>query len=368
MSDKPLPPSEKRLRDARADGNVPRSDALISLLVLALGTEVAFACLDAGMEALLGLQHAVLNGIAELHTQAPLDTAMRLAWAYGRFLAGALAVIVTATAIAAIVGSFACGGINFAPKAIKPSLKRFNAVNHFKNIFSAKNLTTMAMTVATVVCLGVVATLFFAHRVPVLSAMIQWQSLELDWRAGIATLHALVRMLLATLVVPVAISVLLEKAQHLRKLGMSHQEMKDELKQTMGDPLVRARQRAALYEAALAPPLPRSAAGCALVTNPEHFAVLLYYDGDIRSAPIVVAKGVDDSAWQMIETARIDDIPVFRFRKLARHLHRHGDTHAMIPPECYRAVAIVYRLVEELQTLGKRPDEPIDIDDVFFDD
>lgn len=364
MSDKPLPPSEKRLRDARAEGNVPRSELLISLLVMALCAEVIFACLDAASQTLFALQHFALG---QLHAQAPLDAATRLAWACGRFLAGALAVVAAAAALAAIAGSFACGGINFAPKALKPSLKRLNAVNHFKNVFSARNLTMMIMTVATAACLGVVACLLLVHRLPMLTAMLQWQSLELDWRASVDTMQVFIRVLLATLVVPVAINLLLEKMQHMRKLRMSHQEMNDEIRQTTGDPAVRARQRASIYEAALAPVVRNGAAGCALVTNPEHFAVMLYYDGDIRSAPIVIAKGADAAAWHMMESAQSQDVPVFRFRKLARRLYRLGETQTMIPPECYRAVAIVYRLVEEMQTLGKRPCAPIDIDDAFFD-
>jgi flagellar biosynthesis protein FlhB len=161
---------------------------------------------------------------------------------------------------------------------------------------------------------------------------------------------------------------------------MSHREAKEEFKQTTGDPLVRARQRTVLYETAAAPTdsnvtanraghADRAAhAGRALVTHPERLAVMLYYEGDERSAPVILDKGADEAAWRMTNAAQSHSIPVFRFGKLARRLHEHGQTRSIIPPDCYRAVAIVYRLVDEIQTLGACPVDPIDIDDALFDE
>jgi len=105
----------------------------------------------------------------------------------------------------------------------------------------------------------------------------------------------------------------------------------------------------------------------ALVTNPEHIAVMLDYAADASQAPIVIGKATDDGALSLTNSALLERIPVFRCRALARHLFQHGELHVAIPPDCYRAVAIVYRIVDELEHLEERPNVPIEIDDVVFD-
>ena len=364
MSEKPHPPSEKRLRDARDKGDVPRSEPLVAWLVMAFCIEAVFACLDIAWRALLDIMRSTL---AELGEPRIVAGVARSAWLGARFLASAMAIIAGTAVVAAIVGAWACGSLHYAPKALAPSLKRLHPLNHFKQMFSTRHLTSIAIALATAVLIGLVGYAAFAHRLPLIAAMIQWQSVERGWQASVDTLHWLLRILLATLIAPAVVSALAAKRQYLRKLHMSHREVKEELKQTTGDPFVRARQRAALREAATAPPSANATTGCALVMNPEHLAVLLYYEGDERSAPIVLDKGADEAAWRMADAAQANSVPVFRFRKLARRLYKHGETNAMIPPDCYRAVAIVYRLVEEMQALGARPADPIDIDDAFFD-
>ncbi|MEA3122152.1 MAG: type secretion protein, partial [Paraburkholderia sp.] len=287
-----------------------------------------------------------------------------------RFLAGALAIVAATAAVAAILGTWACASLHFAPKVLTPSLKRLHPLNYFKQMFSTKHMTSIAITFATALLIGLVGYAALAYRLPLFSAMMRWQSVEHGWLAGVDTLHSLLRLLLAVLIVPAIVSKLAAKAQHLQKLRMSHREAKEEFKQTTGDPLMRARQRAALHETASAPPGSNSnvTTGCALVIHPEHQAVMLYYEGDERSAPFILDKGAHEAARRMAAAAQSRSIPVFRFRKLAHRLYEHGQTHSIIPPDCYRAVAIIYRLVDEIQTHGTCPVDPIDVDDAFFDE
>jgi flagellar biosynthesis protein FlhB len=365
MNEKPHPPSEKRLRDAREKGDVPRSEPLIAWLVLAFCIEVVFACFDSACRALLEIMQSTFAQLGEPPILAGLA---RSAWLGARFLAGALAIVAATATLAAIVGAWTCASLHFAPKVLAPSLKRLHPLNHFKQMFSTKHLTSIAIALATALLIGLVGYAALVHRLPLFAAMMRWQSAEHGWLAGVDTLHSLLRLLLAVLIAPAIVSKLAATGQHLRKLRMSHREAKEELKQTTGDPLVRARQRAALYETATAPPGSNVTAGCALVTNPEHLAVMLYYEGEERSAPLILDKGADEAAWRMTDAAQSHSVPVFRSRKLARRLYEHGETNSIIPPDCYRAVAIVYRLVEEIQMLGACPVDPIDIDDAFFDE
>lgn len=364
MSEKNLPPTEKRLRDARAEGNVARSEVLAGLAVSVLATEATFACADVGLEHWLAMQETIF---ARLAAPDRLDTWPSIVGTYARAVGLALAIVASAAVTGNLLAMWACGGIALAPKALKPSLKRLNAARNIKALFSAKNVMAVALAIGAAVMLGATAAWQLRDRLHLVNAMIAWQSLSFDLRASIATLHAFVRTLFIALIVPAAVSAITAKRQHLRDLRMSHRELKDELKQTNGNPTARARQRASLTESVMAPPTRAARGNRALVTNPEHIAVLLHYTGDTSVPPIVIDKATDEHAVRMTDDALLERVPVFRFRRLARHLYRHSELQAAIPAECYRAVAVVYRIVEEIEGLDERPSVPIDIDDVIFD-
>jgi len=366
VSDKPLPPTEKRLRDARAEGNVARSDIFAGFVGCLLATEAAFAVLDIGIDRWLALQAALFAALAKPDR---IEACLRLLPYCVAMIAAFIGLFVVIAVAAALLAARVSGSPTFAPKTIKPSFKRFNAVRHLKGLFGTSNLTSVAMALASAGLVGALAYASLRGRLPLIGAMIEWQSISFDLRAGIAALHTFVRGLLAALAVPAVVSLALARHQHRRSLRMTHRDLKDELKQTSGDPGTRARQRASIAEAAFAAaPHTRGPNGRrALVTNPEHVAVLLDYGGDDAAPPTIMAKATDDDAIRMTNDALLERVTVFRFRKLARHLYRRGDVQAAIPDDCFQAVAIVFRIVEEIEALSERPNTPIDIDDVAFD-
>jgi flagellar biosynthesis protein FlhB len=368
MSEKSLPPSEKRLRDARAKGNVARSEPLGALLVLAASTELLFWGLDAACQAWLDIAGMALEASSAAR---PLASATQLATACARLMVPVVACIGATAFAASVCGAWMAGSIHFSLKVLAPSLARLDPLAHCRQLVSARHLTALAISLISAAALGIAATLALADRLQIVPTLFARQSLSTGWQAGVETAHFVIRVLLAALAVPAFTSVWLAKRHHRRALRMSHRDMKEELKQTAGDPQVRARLRSALIEALLAPVGPALGAprsGRALVTNPEHIAVMLHYDAKTQSVPVVIAKGVDEAARQMIEAAHLTEIPVFHFRKLARRLHADVELEATIPADCYRAVAVVYRLVDELDTLDARCAEPIEIDDLFFDE
>lgn len=372
MSDKPLPPTDKRLRDARGAGNFARSEMLTGLAVSLLAVEVIFVWADAGIERWILLHNTVL---AQVSAHDRIGTCLTLVGRYVGWMATALGTVCAVAIAATILSAWVCGGLSFTPKAIGPSLKRLNAGRHFKEIFGKRNLKTVTLAIATACLAGTVAYWQLSARLPVIDAMIDWQSLAFDRQGGIATVHAVIRIVLAALLPPAVLSVVLAKQQLRQGLRMSHRELKDELKQTSGDPSVRARQRMSSNETAAASPAHdvtdgNSSNGSngrrALIVNPQHFAILLDDKGNTSAPPILVAKGTEDDTMEMTNSALLERVVVFRFRSLARYLYRHGELQLAIPPDCYRAVAIVYRIVEEMERLDDRPNVPIEIDDDAF--
>lgn len=365
MSDKPLPPTDKRLRNARAEGNVARSDFFTGFVAAVLASEALFALVDTSIERWLALQAAMFVHLAQGDR---IETCLRLIPFYLASIVAMVGMVTLIAIIAAAFSAWTCGGLSVAPKAIKPSFKRLNAGRHVKALFSAKNLTAIVLALTSAAIVGTTAYIVLRERLAWVDVMIEWQSLAFDLNAGIAVLHRFVRCLFAALFVPAMLSIIVARRQHRRSLRMTHRELRDELKQTTGHPSTRARQRASFVEAALTvSPVNRGPAKRALVTNPEHIAVLLDYGGDDSNPPIVVAKALDDEAMRMTDDALLGRVLVFRFRRLARHLYRHGELEAGIPADCYRAVAVLYRIVEEMDALGDRPNIPIEIDDIAFD-
>jgi flagellar biosynthesis protein FlhB len=365
MSDKPLPPTSKRLRDARAEGNVARSEFLTGFIAAFLATEAVFALVDACVDRWLALEASLFARVAQADR---LDACLRLIASYAASIVAMVGLVALIAVIAAAFSAWTCGGLSVAPKAIKPSFKRLDAARHIKALASTKNLAATALALTSAAIVGITAYLLLRERLALVDAMVEWQSIAFDFSAGIATLHGFVRSLFAALCIPALLSIVIARRQHRRTLRMTHRELKDEQKQTTGNPSMRARQRASFAEASLEVlPAGRGSSKRALVMNPEHVAVLLDYDGDESEPPIVVAKATDDDALRMMNDALLDRVAVFRFRRLARHLYRHGELEADIPADCYRAVAIVYRIVDEIEAISERPNTPIDIDDIAFD-
>ena len=146
---------------------------------------------------------------------------------------------------------------------------------------------------------------------------------------------------------------LFQRYKHNQKLRMSRQEIKDEMRQSEGDPMVKARLRQLRQERARQRMMAAVPGADVVVTNPTHFAVALRYEGEVMSAPVVVAKGVDFIAQKIREVAKENDVPIVENRPLARALYDTVDIDQEVPPDHYKAVAEVIGYVMRLR--GKLP-------------
>ncbi|HSR55730.1 MAG TPA: EscU/YscU/HrcU family type III secretion system export apparatus switch protein, partial [Alphaproteobacteria bacterium] len=165
------------------------------------------------------------------------------------------------------------------------------------------------------------------------------------------------KMLIAVLAVVTVIAVadyLYQKAQHIKQLRMSRQEIKDELKQTDGDPMVKARLRQIRMERARQRMMQAVPESTVVVTNPTHFAVALKYEHDAMDAPEVVAKGADRVAQRIREVAEENGVPLVENPPLARALFAGVEIGDPIPTEHYRAVAEVIGYVMQLRRYGRK--------------
>jgi flagellar biosynthetic protein FlhB len=162
---------------------------------------------------------------------------------------------------------------------------------------------------------------------------------------------------LSVMTVIAALDFLYQRQQHTKQLRMSRQELRDEYKQTEGDPMIKARLRQIRMERARKRMMAAVPEADVVVTNPTHFAVALKYDPERMQAPILVAKGADSMALRIREIAKEHNVPIVQNPPLSRALYNGVDLDQEVPAEHYKAVAEIIGYVMRLK--GKLPRRPV---------
>ena len=271
---------------------------------------------------------------------------------------GILGVLVFALCInvATILLSLMSGGWVFSWTPIMPKFSKINPLAGLGNVFSKQQLVTAIKNVFLTLILGFIAWLHIRDGVAHVAKLpAQGSPMALamagDWILSGLTLLMLVVFIVALIDVP------LQKFLFLQRLKMSHQEVKQEHKESEGSPEVKGKIRQKQREMAHRASVSRVPAADFVVTNPTHYAVALRYDEATMSAPQVVAMGADLIALKIREVAKAHSVPVLESPMLARALYAHAEIDQTIPAQLYTAVAqvlaYVYRLKASLR--GEAP-------------
>lgn len=350
QSQKTEEPTHKRLEDARSKGQVASSREVNNWFVVLGGTLVVTALLPASARDFVG----VMRRFVERPHDIPTDFG-NLQALYGALLSE-LGLLMLPLFLVLMAVALAAGlvqtGVLFATDQLRPRLERISIVNGIQRLFSLKAVTEFVKGVAKLAVVGAVAA---AVMWPELKGLERLPSVEvLDWTVLMWTLS--VRLLIAVLAIVSVLAgadFLYQKLQYLRQMRMSRQEIRDELKQTEGDPAIRARLRQIRRERLQRRMMQAVPTASVVITNPSHYAVALKYELDAMAAPVVVAKGIDHIARKIREIAEAHGVPVMQNPPLARALHAVCDIGDEIPVEHYKAVAEIIGYVLRLK--GKLP-------------
>lgn len=328
----------QRIERARRDGDVALSREAVHLASLA-GAALGLAMLAPGSGAEL------LRVSADLLASASAHAADDAAWALLRAASPLLLGVGGAAAICALAATLLQTGFLVSAKALVPNPSKISPLAGAKRLFGTHALEEFARALLKLGVVGV-ALWWGAGGLTELSG-----SLALDAGAlsGLiaARLGALFAAALAATAALAALDLLWVRLRHARKLRMSRQEMKDEIKESEGDPHQRA-HRLGLMRRRGRRALAATAKATVVVTNPTHYAVALAYERGRDAAPRVVAKGVDALAARMRATAEEHGVPVVPNPPLARALYRLEEESA-IPEEHFRAVAEIIAFVWKLR-------------------
>ena len=355
--EKTEPASERRLQQAREDGQVPRSRELAACASLLAGGLLLWTT-GAALQSTFAL---LLKDTLSFSREMAFEPALllehgshvlgRVLWALLPFGAVVLAVVV--------ISPLLVGGWLFSAKAVMPKFDRLDPVAGIGRMFSLHSLGELGKALAKTVLVGAAAwsvvrshadDVFALAMVPVGAGDVSLGHLLFAAFAAMAGVLALV----AVVAVP------WQRWQHAKKLMMTREEVRQEHKEQEGNPEVKGRIRAQQREMARRRMMAEVPKADVVVTNPTHYAVALKYSEASDAAPVVLAKGADDVAAKIREIAGEHGIPMLEAPPLARALYRHVEPGDAIPERLYTAVAQVLAYVFQLRA-GGTPERPDDI-------
>ncbi len=367
--EKELPATDRRLQQARSDGQVARSKDLSNFAVLGGGMFLLMVLIPFALPRMLDALRIQLTFDHTSLLQGDLLTT-RLMAVTGSGLSVYLPLGLAAL-ILAVGATVAAGGWAVSTKPLMPDITKLSPLAGFGRIFSRQQFFEVIKLTGLTVVMAVVGWSYLAaHLMDFATLLLR----PLD--SGLPLLgHWLsvgVGFLLLVVGLMAAVDVPLSTFLHKQRLRMSHEEVKQEHKEVDGNPQLKGRMRALQREASQRSSVSAVPKADLVVMNPTHYAVAIRYDDATMSAPRVIAKGADLIAMQIRDMANKHDVPVLQSPMLARALYAHAEIDSEIPAVLYAAVAqvlaYVYQLKAALKGKGPMPlaqpvpDVPVELD------
>lgn len=355
--EKTLPATEKRKREARERGQLPRSRELSTAVVMGAG-----AALLVGFGNTLGSRAFGFMQSGLRFDATALADPSRLPAAIGEAIRAGLVIvapIMLATFFAALVAPMLIGGWNLSSKALQPDFSRLNPVTGLGRMFSTNSLVELAKSIAKFLIVGLIAGIsWWNARGELLGLGVEPSSQAIGH--GLGLVASTFVWMCAALGLIAFIDVPWQLWSYAKQLKMSRQEIRQEYKQSEGSPEVKGRIRRLQAELSQRRMMDKVPGADVIVTNPTHYAVALKYTAGKNRAPVVIAKGVDTVAAAIRERAAEHRIPLVEAPPLARALYRGCDLDDEIPAQLYAAVAQVLSYVFQLRAWrgGERPQLP----------
>ncbi|QNK68877.1 flagellar biosynthesis protein FlhB [Variovorax sp. PAMC26660] len=360
--EKTEPASERRLEKAREEGNVARSRELTTFVMLgtaSAGLWFAAESLSASLNGALrrGLQFDRASAFDPSHMLAQtglmaLQALMAIGPLFGMMI------------VAAVAAPLMLGGWMFSTKAVAPNFGKLNPLAGIGRMFSAQALAELFKALAKSALIGGVAWWVIVNDIePVMALMAQPAHYALPHAIVLVAKHC--ALIAATLFIVALIDVPFQLWSYFRKLRMSREDVRQEHKESEGDPHIKAQIRRQQQQMARRRMMAEVPKADIVLTNPTHFAVALsYLDSDMR-APRVVAKGTELVAARIRELAKDNKVAILEAPSLTRALYKHTKLGEEIPAGLYTAVAEVLAWVYQLKRWknegGDAPRTPTDL-------
>lgn len=345
-------PTEYKLRKAREEGRVAKSQELNGALVLLIPALVLVALAPGMMNTCTEMIRFFLLRSTTTEINDPV-----LVQAFLRYFIKLVLPIAASAVVAGLASNLVQnGGFIFSVKPIAINMGKIspNFPKYFKRVlFSSEGLFNLAKSLMKVGVIAFVAYLTIRGEVPRLVSMLSTSL----WQAIVFVASLAARIILVSAIIFIAISVpdyVFQRRQFIESLKMTRQEIKEEYKQMEGDPLVKSRLRQRMRELLSQNMMVNVPKADVVITNPTHFAVAMQWDRSTMRAPMLTAKGADLQAQRIKQLARENDVPIVENKPLARALYAEVEIGDMIPDEYYQALAVILAKVYALDSRKQR--------------
>lgn len=360
-SQKTEEPTEKKLSDERKKGNVPNSKEVgvfMGVFSLMVFTVFLLPGMSAGLMETLGILMKNPAGFTigeDVEGIRDLGNATKsLIYGLGLILLPLGAILIAG----AILAAFLQGEVVVSQDRIKPKWSNISPVSGFKRIYSVSGLVEFIKSIVKVSIVLIISyfVLYDALNEIVSAYNILPQSIPQFIREKTALLLIYVMSLLSAVAI---FDMIWKRMEHRKKLRMSMREIKDEHKQTEGDPHIKAKLAEIRRKRSRQNMMKSVPTATVIITNPTHYAIALKYEmGSAQPAPVCVAKGLDLVALKIREIAKENNVPIIESPPLARTLHATTEIDDVIPYEHWKAVAEIISFIMSINSGNKKAKPP----------
>lgn len=345
-------PTGKKLDDARKKGQVAKSREIsmaVELLAFFILLRVYVDTIGLRFENFFGtVYQQIPSTIKMVDGQVPKSA---LHAVVSNMLVQTLTIMMPFL-IAGVVIALICNilqvGFKVATEPLRPNFGKMNPLQGIQKLFSMQSLFELLKSVAKIVLISYVVYSYFKSEKSSIYLLY-----DMSLRQGIAlmgnlTINMGIRVAAVYMIIAL-VDFIYQKRKFHTDMMMTKQEVKDEMKESEGDPQIKSKQRQRMREASQRRMMQELPKADVVITNPTHYAVAIQYDQEKYNAPIVLAKGADYLAKKIKEIAKENDVEIVENKPLARMLYANVEIGAVIPPELYKAVAEVLAFVYHLK-------------------
>jgi type III secretion protein U len=346
--DKTEEPTQKKIDDAEEKGQVAVSRDLARLATLVVVAEMAFATQSLWRDAIFNMMNSSILGIGH-NFRLEMGQIATTAGLFLLVIFCCFFVVCIVVGVAAHWGQF---GILISTESIVPKFDKLNPVNGVTQLFSKKKLIELLVTVGKASLIGWIVYNLIRSHLPEMIALSGGEPEDV-FHTFVELLRSIFHVIVVVCLCLGMIDFAVQKYFHKKDLMMDKEEIKREHKESEGDPMIKGKRKQLARQWANESPAAKTESANAVVVNPTHFAVAMYYDAEQVMVPQVLAKGKDEVAQAIIQRARECGIPVIRHVWLARTLYATCRDDTPVPTSSYEAVAQVYAVVHELTASGQ---------------
>ena len=340
-------PTPKKIADARKKGTVAKSREIPSAVIMLTSLGIFFFSGSWMFSSLSEFMGLIFKNIGSFRVH-DITTASTLSIMVLKNVLSIILPFMLAIVTAGIVSNIMQFGFLFSPEAFSPKMSKFNPISGIKKLFSLRSFIELIKSLIKITFVGGIAYLTIKTELKTIPTLMQMDVKDIISFIGITSFKICLYVSMALIILAV-LDFAYQKYEHIKNLKMTKQEVKDENKQTEGDPQIKARIRSIQIEMSRRRMMESVPEADVVITNPTHLAIALKFDSEKMIAPKIVAKGAGKIAERIREIADENYVPIVENKLLAQTLFKITEIGDYIPAELYQAVAEVLAYVYRLK-------------------